>query len=461
MSQVTISNSVGVQQHARPRRSGGIAKLLARSEQLELGAIWRLVSRQSLAIWLVQIYIMLEYVRPQTIYPWIDVAPWSKIAILGALVSCIAEGRLYLAAKSLWTAIASLTVVVLASSFVAYSPAASWEAKDVWINWLLLMLIVGGGVRDRKELLLLILAYGVWNLKMTQHGVRGWVSIGFAFRAIGIGGAPGWFQNSGEFGIQMCIFLPLVAYYTYGVWPRLGKKAKIFLLALTGSALFSIVASSSRGALVGAAGVGLWALWRNPQRLKVLMVVVVAGAGIWAIVPAESKARFEQMGEDQSSTNRLTYWKHGIEIANRHPVLGIGYKNWMPYYTTFYNPRGQLPHNYAIEAVSELGYVGLACLVWVFVAYFKSTASVRASSGLKAASPDRLMWSLAMGLDGAMIGFIVSGSFVSVLYYPFIWMNVALAMALVRVEKKRQSDIRSLNRRSTVALGPVNALSAR
>jgi hypothetical protein len=36
-----------------------------------------------------------------------------------------------------------------------------------------------------------------------------------------------------------------------------------------------------------------------------------------------------------------------------------------------------------------------------------------------------------------MIGFMVSGSFVSVLYYPFLWMNVAFAMALARVEDAR------------------------
>lgn len=428
---------------ARPPKG---ASTLQAAEQLKVGALWRLLWTQSAAMWFIQLYILLEYVRPQTIYPWIDVAPWSQIALIGATLFVLVEGRVAFAANRLWFAVILFSLIIVASFLTAYDVGSSWQAKDIWLNWLLLMLIVGGGIKDRRELILLLLAFGLWNLKMTQHGVRGWISIGFAFRAIGIGGAPGWFQNSGEFGIQMCIFLPLVAYFTYGLWPRLGKKARYFLVAVAGSALFSIVASSSRGALVGAAGVGVWAIWRNPQRVKALFLIAVTGVAIWAMVPEESKSRFREMGDDKSSTTRLTYWKHGIEIANKHPVLGIGYKNWMPYYTTHYNPRGQLPHNFAIEAVSELGYVGLLALVWIFVEYFRATAGVRRRTNQSSADPDRLLWSLALGMDGAMIGFIISGSFVSVLYYPYIWMNVAMVLALVRVERRRKAPVARLGK---------------
>jgi hypothetical protein len=37
---------------------------------------------------------------------------------------------------------------------------------------------------------------------------------------------------------------------------------------------------------------------------------------------------------------------------------------------------------------------------------------------------------MAHGLDGAMIGYLVNGFFVTVLYYPFFWVNLALAVAL-------------------------------
>lgn len=413
-------------------------------ERLQVRALWRSLWKQSPAIWFVQLYVFFEYVRPQTIYPWLDFAPWSQLTLIGAVVATIAEGRLAFTARGLWLAIAALSLVIVLSSFTAFDPTTSWENKNFWINWILLMVVVGAGLRTRRELIMFMLAFGLWNLKMSQHGVKGWVSIGFSFRDIGIGGAPGWFHNSGEFGIEMCIFLPLCAYFAYGVWPQLGKWGRVFLVAVAGSALFSTVASSSRGALLGAAAVGLWALWRNPNRARAFFMIALAAPVVWLSVPKESKQRFSEIGDDKSSVTRLTYWKHGIEIAGDKPLLGVGYKNWIPYYTTYYNPKGQLPHNFMIEAVSELGYTGATMVVCVIVCSFVATARVRKRTDQRSAVPDRLLWSLAYGLDGALIGFMVSGSFVSVLYYPFLWMNCAMIMALVRVEANRPKHEKSL-----------------
>jgi putative inorganic carbon (hco3(-)) transporter len=420
----------------------------SRLEGLELRALWKGLRSQSTAMWLVQLYVFFEYVRPQSIYEWLDVLPWSQLSLIGAVVACAVEGRYRFTASKLWVSFGVLTLVVLTSSLVAYSPAASWESRNIWINWTLLMLIVGAGIKSRQEFLLLILAFGLWNLKMTQHGVRGWAGIGFGFRDIGIGGAPGWFHNSGEFGIQMCVFLPIAGYYAYGVWPAIGSKAKLFLQVVILSAVMSMIATSSRGALVGGAATALWVIWRSPHRVRTLIGVGVVGASVWLFIPSESKERFRQIGEDQSSTNRITYWKHGIEIANSHPVLGVGYKNWFPYYTTFYNPKGQVPHNFLIEAVAELGYIGMLTVLWMIAASFYTTSQVRRRTSANGRSPDRLMHSLSYGLDGALIGFIVSGSFVSVLYYPYLWMNTAMVMALARVTaqgtKPMERPVRSL-----------------
>jgi O-antigen ligase len=305
------------------------------------------------------------------------------------------------------------------------------------------MLIVGGGIRSRNEFLLLLLAFGLWNIKMTQHGVRSWASIGFGFRAVGVGGAPGWFQNSGEFGIQMCVFAPIAGYFAYGAWPVLNKWSRRLLLVVIASALMSMIATSSRGAIVGIAAVSAWVIWRTPHRVKALVSLSVAAALIWLAIPAESKERFREIGDDRTSTKRLTYWTHGVEIASQHPLLGIGYRNWLPYYRAHYNPEGQLPHNFMVEAAAELGYLGALVVVWIMVASFRETANVRRRTAASGQTPDRLLWALAYGLDGALIGFAVSGFFVTVLYYPFLWMNTAMVMALARVSANSRAGARA------------------
>jgi len=37
---------------------------------------------------------------------------------------------------------------------------------------------------------------------------------------------------------------------------------------------------------------------------------------------------------------------------------------------------------------------------------------------------------MAHGLDGALVGYLVSGFFVTVLYYPYFWINLSMTVAL-------------------------------
>jgi putative inorganic carbon (HCO3(-)) transporter len=396
--------------------------------------------RQSPAFWFTSLYIFFEYVRPQQIYTWMDVAPWPLISLVGAVVATLFERRFNFNGKRLWAMVAAFSLVVFASSFTAQRPSISWDAIDVWVNWMLLIFVIGAGIRNRLELLLLLLTFCLWNLKMSQHGVQGWFRAGFSFQASGVSGGPGWFQNSGEFGIEMCVFLPIVGYLAMGLWPRLRRSARLVLVAVIASALISMVVTSSRGALVGGAGIGIWVLLRSPNRLRAAAIVAIAASLIYFILPAESKARFSAMGKDKDSIARLTYWRDGVSIANDHPVLGIGYKNWIPYYRQNYNPKGEVPHNFLVECAAELGYVGVIVLLGLLGAFFLENAHTRRVTGPDAPNPDRFLWSMAHGLDGAMIGFMISGSFVTVLFYPYIWMNIALALALATVVRRRSGS---------------------
>ena len=47
----------------------------------------------------------------------------------------------------------------------------------------------------------------------------------------------------------------------------------------------------------------------------------------------------------------------------------------------------------------------------------------------------KFMSSMAHGLDAALIGYLVSGFFVTVLYYPYFWINLAMTVALHNAAK--------------------------
>ena len=317
---------------------------------------------------------------------------------------------------------------MIASSFTAFHPSTSFDKIYVYFAWVLIYLLIANVIDTEERFLVFMLSFLLYSFKMSQFGTRSWAQDGFVFRNWGTTGAPGFFQNSGEFGIQMCIFLPLVVAFVQALgnnWPR---WLRLVAWGIAGTAVTGIVASSSRGALVGLAAVTLWLLMKSRQRVKALLATIAFVGLVYAITPATQKARFQTMGDDRTSINRTTYWKHGLEIMRDYPILGIGYANWPEYHAINYGVRA-LPHNIFIEAGAELGYTGLAGFVALIGCTFlinrrtRQLAKHRADGG-------RFIYFMAHGLDGALVGFIASGFFVTVLYYPFFWINFAMTMGL-------------------------------
>jgi O-antigen ligase len=398
-------------------------------------AIWKFLTKQPLSFWFVCIYLFFEYVRPQDIYETVAGPPYASLAIAMALV-CILFERRRLRFGPPEVVLGIFSFIVFASSYAAYSPAASYEKIDVYISWVVIYFIIANAVDTEERFLVFMLSFLIYSFKMSQHASIDWARDGFAFRNWGAVGGPGWFENSGEFGIQMCIFLPLMISFIIGLGRYWSRVTRVLWWVAAGTIVVGIVASSSRGALIGMGAILLWIVARSRQRVRALLMIAVLSAATWNFLPAEQKARFNSMGEDETSMSRTFYWKHGIKVMNENPALGIGYANWPEFYQNTYG-RIALPHNVFIEAGAELGYVGLAAFVLMIGATFATNYKSRRIARER---PDggHFLVQMAYGLDGALLGFMVSGFFVTVLYYPFFWINFATTVALQNAVKNSQ-----------------------
>jgi O-antigen ligase len=392
--------------------------------------LWRVFSRQSFAFWGLCFYLFIEYVRPQSVWRSIDVLPWGQLALSLPVIGLLFERprqRPFLPLDGLMLV---FTGVLLASFGVAYDVSWSLDLLKTFINWILFYYLATRIVTSGPRFLIFLLTFMLWSLKMSQFGARAFVLGGFSFRAIGISGGPGWFQNSGEMAIQMCIFLGVSLHFILGLrhrWPR--WKTLALLALLPGTAFLAVIMSSSRGGQLGAAAVLLFIVAQSKHRVRGLVTAGILLPALWFIVPARQKDRFASMGEDQSSISRLTYWHDGLKIMKDHPILGVGFNNWLPYYWRYYNPNGEVPHNIFIQAGSELGYTGLlALLALMFGTFYTNWKTRRLARHL--GEWGLFFRSTAFGLDAALVGFAVPGFFVTVLYYPFFWVNLGLTAAL-------------------------------
>ena len=50
---------------------------------------------------------------------------------------------------------------------------------------------------------------------------------------------------------------------------------------------------------------------------------------------------------------------------------------------------------------------------------------------------NKLFFNLSLGLDAGLIGYLVAGTFVSVFYYPFFWIQIAMIVMLNSVTKNK------------------------
>lgn len=406
--------------------------------ELNLGAMWRYFKSETLAFWMICAYLFLEYVRPQSIYPALDILPWTQIAVLGAFVGCFLDKNVRWVSSSINVWLVLFFVVILLSSFFAYWPEVSFGQLENIYTWIIIYFLIINIVNNEKRFFVFLCIFLVASFKLSFSLSITWAERGFSFTDWGLKGPPGFFENSGELAIQMLVFWPLAWAFALYLKPYVKKFKYYVLLMMPITAIMVIMGASSRGAQL-ALVIQLIALnYRSILKPKILVACVVVFSILWAVLPQEQKTRFQVVGDDRTSQQRLLYWENGVEMINQHPVLGVGYFNYIPYYERFYSndmlyERAELPHNIFIQIGTDAGYLG----VFLFVTLILSARRKMICVYKEFFDSNDLLKMFPVGFNISLIGFVVAGQFVTVAYYPFFWMHLAFVIVFYSVYKSK------------------------
>jgi O-antigen ligase len=334
--------------------------------------------------------------------------------------------------------ILTFLIVLIVSSVFAYFPEISYKNLSKYYLWVLIYFLIVNIVNTRKRLFLFVLIFLVASFKLSASLAITWAQRGFSFTSWGLMGPPGFFQNSGELTIQMLVYWPIALATASFIKPHLNKWVYWVLLAMPITAWAVVVGASSRGGQIALVAQLLKKYSKNIFRPKTLIAACIIAWSLWSFLPEEQKKRFSVSGEDKTSEQRLLYWENGWEMMVDHPALGVGFYNFVPYYEIYYPDdvlysSAQLPHNIFIQVGTDSGFIGLAIYLSIVVFAFWS---MRSLSKAKSSSVT-MEASLAKGFNYSLIGFIVAGQFVSVAYYPFLWIHAAFIVALRNIALKR------------------------
>ena len=244
----------------------------------------------------------------------------------------------------------------------------------------------------------------------------------------------------------MLMFAPLSLFFILGIKSNLKRWQVGLLYLMPITAALSIIATNTRGGQLALAAQVVALVLTTRHRIKIFLVAVVIGFIAFQLLPAEQKTRFEESGKDPTSIQRLLYWKHGWQMIKDHPWLGVGYFNFPEYYTRYhfddivlpmliYRGRAELPHNIFMQVGTDTGFVGLAIFTGLMAV---SVLGMRNLSRAATLADDVFLANLAKGMNLALLGYIIAGQFVTVAYYPFLWIHLALNTAMVTCSRNEK-----------------------
>jgi O-antigen ligase len=416
---------------------------------LRIRDVWKQLRSEHISFWMICFYLFIEYVRPQSINPALDVLPWGKVFLLLSLVTLLADKRRKWVADPANKWVVLFLLVIILSSLTATYPEFSWDHFMDFFGWFVIYFLIINIVTSEARWLIFVCLYLLCSFKLSFFGARTWVGRGFAFTSWGIMGPPGYFQNSGEFAIQMLMFSPVafeLALFCRAYVSRL-KFAFLLVLPLTGA--MSVMGASSRGGQVALGYEVYGSMLKGRLSLKTLIAVAAVVYLAIAYLPEEQKARFSAAGDDVTSRQRILYWRHGLHMIEDHPVLGVGYFNFPRYFALHwpedmlkgpsFTPDGvmtsELPHNIFIQIGTDTGVTGLVIFLMLVYRTWKTAREI-AQLAKQHNDTGKPFASLAKGFVVAMWGFVIAGQFVTVTYYPFFWINLAFMVALKNVARQ-------------------------
>lgn len=378
------------------------------------------------------------------------------VAVLGLLISPQSRRPAPAAVRWMDVCLVAFLLVTLVSACLAEYTVPAWAQFVDTLQWCAVYFLISRVAGKRWQLYLVICLLMLLNLKLAQFSIRSFHSAqaaGVSAHSLAVhgegAGSTAFFGNAGDFGVAMCVVWPIAGAM---IIAEVKKWRKWFFTICFLAFLGAIVVSSSRGALVGAALIALAGVMRSSKRAAGLLMLLLVAAAYLAIVPGASKERMESAlhpEQDKTAADRLNLWHAGMAMFYAHPLLGVGPGNFGRHYLADHPMPARrkklmawVPHSIYIQALSELGIAGFVPLlsVWALVA----ALNARTRKLLRVRGEEktrRFEYNLSWGLDLALVGYLVSGAFITVLYYPHLWVILGLTAALYSAVATEQGEV--------------------
>lgn len=383
------------------------------------------------------IVFVLDYTRPDQFFPFI--LPLKLYALvpmtvlLFALMANTRNSNAEIFGSGTGRLLLWLLMLAAVSMFFALDFDRAWVTWQALLGYMLLFFMVAKLCDSKSRLKWLfrcIVGIHVWLVfqnpaLLTNPNQRSYIeNVTFL-------------GDGNDFSLSAAITLPMCLYLFQSSRGSVEKVLYVFAAIVVFGA---IMGTQSRGAGLGVIAVVffLWTLSKSKGKATVFVV-----AGLFIVLAVASEAYLTRMQtiatytEDGSANARLAAWGAGIDMANRRPLTGVGPGCFPIAFGNWGYSRPGMPmmnaHSLYFLALGDLGYSGIALLLWLLWTMFRDNQAILKSMK-RDLDPEQLDHrQLIVAVTASLIAFVVAGAFLSVLYYPHLYVIAGIIFAAKRI----------------------------
>lgn len=408
-----------------------------------------LKSKSMYQFYLIILYLFLEYGRPQLLFPFLRFFHLPLITVVLLALSLFFTGNLYLKDNQ------TIVFLLLLFEMVIHGPIAVnnywafqvfYSMVATFIAYLAIINIIDSEYKYYKLItfwllifiFLAIFGYFNANLHIAKRYRTG----------IGVGGFLG---DANDFSMALNMILPFALFGIFTAKKGIGKICFLILICLF---VLVIIISESRGGFIGLASILIYSWFRSNRKIiftLLLFIVILFG---YIMAPPTYFDEVNSITSENTESNkygtgsqRIYAWKIGWRIFLDNPIIGVGQGNYpwrvgetedmMGVQWQTRSLAGRAAHSLYFTLLPELGIVGTILFVCLIVFSIKDLAYVKrvvkVKNSIYSEDESKHIYYLALALEGSLIGFLTSSTFISTLYYPSFWIWCGFSLSLKKI----------------------------
>lgn len=239
--------------------------------------------------------------------------------------------------------------------------------------------------------------------------------------------------DGNDLSLSICIVIPMAMYLLQETQRKYMRVIYICVMLILGLA---VIGTQSRGGALALGMLLFYLWWYGRQKTLGILAIATAVMVVLLYAPPQYFERLDTIRhyeQDSSAQTRLIAWKAAIKMAAAYPVTGVGSGHFPFRIGEFQNEfwGAITAHSMYFLILGELGFPGIIFLLSVLATnYFRNRRLMKQARGSPDDAKEKEFARLFFVLNGSLIGFSVAGAFLSVTYYPHLYVLAALCSSM-------------------------------